>query len=293
MARPPNPLNQCAFCGKREKMSGEHVFAKWLQDVIPKQHDFNEQTRIEYTRGNDGKLRAKTARGKLHRPEDMLSQTLRCVCRKCNGGWMSQIVESAKPILSELVIGKWPILNEQSQTKLAQWATMLTMVAEFADVSSIATPYEDRSFFRTTKVPPFSWRIMLGRYNGATHAAFLHRAFTISPHPDKIPDRRNTQITAFVVGKVFFQTVSSSLGSIWTKMIEPSPQSPLQLNWPVRHPSLVEPGTTVDNAGIQSTIAATTLLLSGHRFAKGSDPFAGLDGDEIAAIFGAMLSPNP
>ena len=56
--------------------------------------------------------------------------TLRDVCVPCNTRWMSQLENTAKPILQRMVRAKRVVLDERSQRIVARWAGKTAMVMD-------------------------------------------------------------------------------------------------------------------------------------------------------------------
>ena len=56
--------------------------------------------------------------------------TIRCVCRVCNNGWMSQLKAKVKPVLALLSADISIPLSETEQTDLSVWALKTAMVVE-------------------------------------------------------------------------------------------------------------------------------------------------------------------
>src|SRR5215469_2737801 len=94
MARHPK---QCVFCGT-PGVTKEHVWGKWLKPYIPR-------TMINYRKfhvSQDGQI--PDVKEEL-RAGDPRSLSVKCVCRTCNGGWMGDLQEAAKPVMIPLAMG--------------------------------------------------------------------------------------------------------------------------------------------------------------------------------------------
>jgi hypothetical protein len=109
------------------------------------------------------------------------------------------------------------VLSMHRQETLAAWAAMSVMCAEYFYPNRAAVPVTDRRWLFRTKTAPNDFRIWIGDYvrkDWKPH--WGHLSLRISEHegaqgwtvhPDGTP-RSNTQITSFVVGRLFIQTYS-------------------------------------------------------------------------------------
>jgi hypothetical protein len=105
----------CIFCGAAAD-SHEDVWPCWLTSR------FVAPGTMETERGPD--LQMKTWR--VNRPEI----AIRCVCARCNNGWMSQLQGSAKPLIEGLWDGAACTLDVDACRSLSSWAIMTSMVLQ-------------------------------------------------------------------------------------------------------------------------------------------------------------------
>ncbi|MEY9883937.1 hypothetical protein [Bradyrhizobium sp. USDA 329] len=112
------------------------------------------------------------------RPGDPTESKLGRVCGECNNGWMSDLQNAAKPLITELLSGKWRDFSSDEQETLAAWATMFTMVVEYKDPATVAISQEHRSEFCKSRKPPKLFKIWMGRLLPGTrhHGSFYHQA---------------------------------------------------------------------------------------------------------------------
>ena len=214
-------------------MSKEHIWPDWLRRYVPRNATTTRHTRP----GPFGLMK-----GKLHRPGDPASQRLRCVCEKCNNGWMSHLQIKAKPILVGLISNTWESLDRDAQTTFSAWATMFTTVFEMADPSSAAVSPEERSQFRKDLIPSTNWTVSFTNYNGPDYGP------SISHHEGysrKAPGRPCLQYTSAVIGKLVFQTFYTPTHAIWLPDRTYHRKLQLHQTWPVHEDVLVQCGETV------------------------------------------------
>lgn len=88
---------------------------------------------------------------------------------------MGALQEAVKPILAPLVQDTWGPLDQYSLEVLARWATMFTMVVEYADPKTATVPQTHRDLLRTGASPLDGWYIWIGRHDpGTEHPAYFN-----------------------------------------------------------------------------------------------------------------------
>ncbi len=114
----------CVFCGSTD-LSGEHVMPKWLStigfDLRPRLYEVGPLNRIP-------KRWTSTP----------FTMTVKVVCKACNSGWMAQLEEMAKDVLTPLVVGAPMRLDADHQTVIASWShkTALTAMLASSDLKA-------------------------------------------------------------------------------------------------------------------------------------------------------------
>ncbi len=122
---------------------------------------------------------------------------------------MSRLQKAAKPAIVALLNG-WAPLNEKDQSALAAWATMFTMVYEYADPATVAVTQEHRDYFMRHRMAPPGWTVWVGKVDlKSEHPAIAnhHGANGLRFGPAGLPEPWRFQSTGFTVGSVFFQTL--------------------------------------------------------------------------------------
>lgn len=214
MSKPPG---SCAFCGGGQ-LTKEHIWPDWLRSHVPRlfAHTGHTVSRSGFNTAA-GELVHRPTRGHLHRPGDPHSQRLRVVCKGCNTQWMSSLQNHAKRVLVPMISGQWPTMCDEDQTLLSAWCTMFTMVVEFADLPTLVSTAEERSFLRMNRQPPNNWVVWIGRlkghrWSGTFNHFGLPDRWTISALSSRLPITEPelvTQTTAFGVGELFVFTLST------------------------------------------------------------------------------------
>lgn len=201
---------RCIFCGEG-KLSKEHIWANWLREYIPRPLE-KHKVRSALIMPDDIKEKVQVRSGDPH------SRRIRCVCRGCNNGWMSQLQELAKPVLIPLIKGQATIINRKNARLLAGWASMFVMVAEFMNSEMVAVPAQDRAWLRLHKTPPSHWRIWVGSHECTQISKWNHNVVTLAHGEDEkgaqsYPPVPNTQTSTFLVGdQLLFHVMSSVVG---------------------------------------------------------------------------------
>jgi len=180
----------------------------------------------------------KISQGKLHRPGDPHSSTLRVLCRECNNDHMGDLQKRAKRYLLPLVLGDWSDLDTEGQGLVAAWSAMNTMVREAADPPTAATSAEERREFLNSLEAPSTWSVWIGRYSDLQSGVMNHVGWTERRDvlPGTIVNSVCRQTTGFVMGKLFILTLSTpdnvgdrrqSSGELFARQYD------LMLTWPV------------------------------------------------------------
>lgn len=145
----------CIFCGKdfRPGARGEDIVPNWYAKLIGHQpgtvtvgvFEFTGES-AEYTR------QSQTAAAKEFR--------LREVCTECNGGWMSALEQTAKPLLVPLMLGAATALPYGDVVTLAEWAHLKAICWDALQVDP-ELPTDAASQFRVQR--PLGWAVTMAQ----------------------------------------------------------------------------------------------------------------------------------
>ena len=196
-------LESCIFCGKPEKLTGEHVFADWIGGVW----NGGNLTRTDRSLALRGGKPVTTSITQRHEDEK-----LNVLCHGCNSVWGSRKQSTAKRHIAPLILGQWPRMNEDAKRIIAWWATSFAMVREFMHPELVVTSQLAREDFRRTYSPPPGWRIWMRPYEGYRHLESRHLALEVLGGAG-VP---NVLLQQFVAGKIVFVVfgpISSDLSS--------------------------------------------------------------------------------
>lgn len=156
------------------------------------------------------------------RQGSVFQRKVRNVCKRCNNGWMSRVVNRAKLYAKQLILGETLQLNREAQTDLAAWIGITTIIQEFANRRGVRRiPSQDRVTLMNTEAPPFSWSIWIARYTGEWWNPMGHYHIPMSyskPPTDDEPDPPSgeLQLTTFTLGELLVHVFTSTQ----TEMIE-------------------------------------------------------------------------
>ena len=119
----PQPVvsGRCLFCDSTQEITEEHVYPRWLNKVVSKDHKF--VFRKETTSGYSNPRKAQVL-GSDH------SAVPAVVCRSCNGGWMGDLETVNKPLIMRLMNGQMTSITVQEQARLARWAVVKAFVRD-------------------------------------------------------------------------------------------------------------------------------------------------------------------
>ena len=259
------------YCGGSPE-TYEHIFGDWLKNYMPKIN----------IRHNLGKISGSKRRG-IWLPEKQAvvgrknavphSWTVKCVCSKCNSGWMGDIQEAAKPVVAPMIEGQPLLLDRAAQTAISAWAASAAITAEFSRNNDVAITDEQRSSFYKNRVPPESFKIWVGRYPSERGKGFYWH-FTQSVHFDadvlasKDPDNPpiNTQTTTYMVGQFYVHVFTCPIIEVFNhvKCLGRRGDIVLDQIWPITKPTIWWPRiemTDRDADGITVSIHNELLRL--------------------------------
>jgi hypothetical protein len=169
------PRGKCVFCGSIKDLTKEHIWSDWLKQIISRDWHRNEAYVANVLSPDESTDQSgqKTRQGAVH------TKKIRKVCKTCNSGWMSDIVEAAKPTAKSLILGEQISLTRKFQAKLGTWLALSAMMADRATKSDKKLPDSDLQFmFENHKTPPH-WHIGIGFYSGKESVAFNNSVWSL------------------------------------------------------------------------------------------------------------------
>ena len=190
-------MRRCFFCsGAADSL--EDAWPRWLTG----QFRATQPSEAHFERG--GRDRS----WQVLQPE----LTVRCVCRSCNNGWMSQLESHAKPFLQPLLMGEDCSLDTSVQAIVALWCMKTAMVLEALDKPERrAYTQHERERLRTGSAIP--WRTSMWLAASVDQSFFLsgkNRHLGVASNP--IPSVSITMAFAHAVLQVLTIRVPADVG---------------------------------------------------------------------------------
>ena len=142
-------MTTCLYCPNRAN-SKEHLFPDWLNEVLGYVHP--TLLFLGKTRG--------------WRSDKPATHKLRVVCETCNNGWMSDIEDAAKPILTPLVLGQPSHLDVNQQQVVATWAFSRAIIGEQLSPDLKGIPADHRQWLFEHHEPPPQVRVFAAATDG-------------------------------------------------------------------------------------------------------------------------------
>ena len=247
----------CIYCGADEKLTSEHVFGDWTRKYVERTYQkYSFQSVIAPSPGQAVGKPVKIRAG------DPLNSQIKAVCAKCNSGWMSQIQERAKPFLIPLFEGSPRVLGRDAQRRIATWASLASMTAEFIsrDPVDVSIPQFERAKIMARSRPSNSFRVWIGKYEREKWGGqWRHGTIPIYSSNEIEEASRgahapNHQTTSFTIGKLFVHVFSGHFRHIiarWDWQNALRALSALKQIWPIENNVVHWPGTTMTDADAQ------------------------------------------
>lgn len=194
-------MARCVFCGWEGKLTKEHVWPRWLQDVFPPASGIVGHTSIA---GEDSRRWGAVP----------FEQTVKDVCHSCNTGWMNNLEIAAQPLLKPMFKGHGKALHERGQATLATWGLKTIMMCALTQPSSPIIPHEHYTALyerRCEREPPSSVYVSLAAYSGQRWASYYraHDLVVSFERSKGLPDAAAYGVT-LTIGQVGFQVFGST-----------------------------------------------------------------------------------
>lgn len=146
---------------------------------------------------------------------------------------MSQLEETAKPYMDEIIRGRRLDLSPTAQTSVASWAAKTTMTGSLATRQPVRHGW--LSYMQKSHTPPPGWQVLIGRYDGTWPlVSEIHDINLRSPDP--LLAIEHGILATFVLGYLAVKV----LGIHHPDVVNPVP-SFLQSVWPPVLPKVTWP----------------------------------------------------
>ena len=219
----------CIFCGDTP-VSREHLWPDWLrrEAMIRQRFDFRIEQEADGVETRDKRF-----------PAPPFNQVVKAVCARCNGGWMSKIEASAKPILQDLIYAKGRTLDPDDQRKLATWAFLKACVFDELHPNERVVPIEHRQRLYTYKQPPATGAtVWLGTYEAREVGHYAYQGLKIGRDGLPDPDEPNIYIVTITAGALILQVAGSLLLELAFDDLDFPPELHVIKIWPASDDSV-------------------------------------------------------
>jgi hypothetical protein len=102
------------------------------------------------------------------------SPTVAIACASPNHGWMSELEEKAKPILTPMIIGQRVELNDEEQRIVSTWAVKTAIVLQHAFPARLSVPPGDAELLRQDQQPSRSTQVFLAVQDATKYDTYYY-----------------------------------------------------------------------------------------------------------------------
>jgi hypothetical protein len=192
-------VRECIFCGGGP-LTKEHVIPAWLSTVLPGEGSFEVERLLEPAAGGSSEHGWSAP---------ALNLTARCVCAGCNNGWMSDLEDSVRPLITPMINGRACSLSRDDQTALALWlAKTVAMCEQAVPGDGDVIPSTWHKALYEARLPPAGVWAWLARYRGGEFRGSVVRSAQWYIHPLRLTSSRGDEAGLSVVlslGQLVFQ----------------------------------------------------------------------------------------
>lgn len=202
-------------CGRRAN-SREHLIPRWIEKAfeLPEGWLIADQPTLRTTReGITTERRVQRLASKW--------LTTPSVCTDCNNGWMSDIENATKDLLTPMIRGRRTPLDPQSQLEIALWASMKACVADArpgADHGGLGSESIRAAIYGRHEVP-VDMTVRLAAFD-EPHLFAMYTSFGIGS--GSAEQHLAQWVTTFALGHLLVQ-VAARTGTVLPGVIEQLP----------------------------------------------------------------------
>jgi hypothetical protein len=232
----PSRRRACVFCGA-EGVSKEHLWSDWIRGMLTDPSEATAHTRNSARTAQEWKAPPFTA-------------VVRCVCARCNQGWMSDIETEVKPHLQPMIQGRQRILGTKAQTALAKWVFLKVLMFDQwrNDDSRIVSSEHYRDFY-AGKRPPLHTRVMTAAYEGGTSIGRYNDVSLDLTPPGGAEELQG--VNAYLATMTIHHAVLQVFGHQYREELDltrpPNLAAAVTRIWPIRQPVAWPPNRTILN----------------------------------------------
>lgn len=230
----------CIFCGERDYLTGEHLFASWISKVIPHSLGPGMNTSLITNKSREFKSFDLSQQG------GYANARMNLLCEKCNSGWGSILQQQTSLILKPIIAeGRWKISSRDCLC-IASWVTSFVMVRQFLHPTLAVLDSTQRKLFCDTKKPLESLSLWVAQFDGTRQQ--LSTWYTgVSTKSD--PTKPDMFLVALTMGNLIFAAygtgsnvdlgdLQEEIGGLRSRLIEIGfvPVWPLDPRPPISNP---------------------------------------------------------
>jgi hypothetical protein len=174
-----------------------------------------------------------------------------------------QIEDTAKPILVSLIKGQSTRIFPKDQARIAAWAVLKAMVAEWMMRGHATTNHMQRKYLMRHYLPPKNgWGVWIGHFQSDKtkeeseryHPLWESHPFLLLPdrqaarYPNKVATYFNSQSSTQVIGQLFIHTLRSPMPDLIPRWkFAPPDRGTLFRIWPPSQTSVSWPAKTLSD----------------------------------------------
>jgi hypothetical protein len=225
----------CIFCNRNDSpLAKEDVLARWIAREFPgpSWHIRRFRHSVISNTGSNTQFTSHTGLGLISRKP----------CKRCNNSWMSNLEDSAKPVLLPLIRGANSILTPDNRLVIARWFIKTVILYEFLGgvergPHRFFQAEERNALMESLSIPPNTY-VFLAHYRGLKHVTTreMRLAFTMKEIDNDRAIPIDGYSATFTIKELALQTFSirwpkdPAIGKVDVRMLN-SPDDAVQI-WP-------------------------------------------------------------
>ncbi len=228
-------MGVCVFCGFEGRLTAEHVFPRWLEDVLPPGAAGALSTVEQGPSNRMFTTRQWECRG--------YNWTVRAVCRECNNGWLSELEGQAKKVLTPMIRGGSTRLTGHARRVLAAWAVKTIIVSHSKEAGS-RVPADHYARLREDRVAPPGTTVWIGAVDPRPARLVSLRHYDVSMHAPALGTRHGAYCGTLSVGRVVLQVLGHDDEDRVARALTTNARAALVQVWPAPAPVAMWPPAT-------------------------------------------------
>lgn len=231
----------CVFCGGTP-LTREHVFPRWLAGVLPEQDQWRAQDLVVV--GGESITSTDLPITTREMGQRFTDSTVARVCASCNHGWMNDLEEASRSVVTALIRGDKTSVSIEQAKSLAFWVAKTCVMAQLTHTESAATPPSDYHHMHRERTPPPAMKMWALNIDTADWGVRMHHFGILVGNQSKLEFSQpcNTYSTTIGLGHVAFCVMATTSESLPLLSLDDIPPLKAVHLWP--EPSSFEWGQT-------------------------------------------------